>query len=301
MPFRLPAPLFNFEWPLDSPKLASPPSTRKRRSNSSPEAPQRSTEAIFNEIIHKIPTIREFTELVYEYIPPEQGSLICRTFLESGIFEASNARANFNARTGTLWIRVRLTELHGVQIRWVGYTSGVWVRKGLMNEAESDIFDIGAGTTLDGFTGQYTHSSKEPDLFLCPATDDLPSIVVESGFSESWPRLHADKDLWMYGSTTVNVVILLKWSKCVRTRCKGKVEVWTRNPAGGLMMCEKPIFPRPVPAPDPDTDVVQFTKLDLFGKHIVAGQNPMTVLSLGLSELRDHARHRMSLMGLTPA
>ncbi|KAB8276087.1 hypothetical protein BDV30DRAFT_246761 [Aspergillus minisclerotigenes] len=284
MPFRLPAPLFSFEWPLDSPKLASPSSTRKRRSNSSPEAPQRSTEAIFNEIIHKIPTIREFTELIYESIPPEQGSLICRTFLESGIFEASNARANFNARTGTLWIRVRLTELHGVQFRWVGYTSGVWVRKGLMNEAESDIFDIGAGTTHNSFTGKYTHSSKDPDLFLCPATDDLPSIVVESGFSESWPRLHADKDLWMYGSTTVNVVILLKWSKCVRNRCKGK-----------------PIFPRPVPAPDADTDVVQFTKLDLFGKHMVAGQNPMTVLSLGLSELRDHARHRMSLMGLTPA
>ncbi|KAK6814482.1 hypothetical protein RU639_009350 [Aspergillus parasiticus] len=270
MPSRLPAPLFNFEWPLDSPELASPSSTRKRRSHSSSEAPQRSTEAIFNEIIHKIPTIRKFTELVFESIPPEQGSLICRTFLESGVFEASNA-------------------------------SRRWTRRGLTSEAEDDLMDFGLGTTFDSFTGQYTHSSKAPDLFLRPATYSLPSIVVESGWSESWPRLRADKDLWMYRSTTVNVVILLKWSKCVRNRCKGKVEVWTRNRAGGLIMCEKPIFPEPAPAPDPGADVIQFTKLDLFGQRMVAGQDPNTVLALNLSDLRDFARERMQLMGLTPA
>ncbi|KAE8306439.1 hypothetical protein BDV41DRAFT_569939 [Aspergillus transmontanensis] len=290
MPSRLPAPLFNFEWPLDSPELASPSSTRKRRSHSSPEAPQRSTEAIFNEIIHKIPTIREFTELVFESIPPEQGSLICRTFLESGVFEASNARANFNSLTGTLWIRVRLTPLLDVQSRWVNHASRHWTRWGLTSEAEDDLMDFGVGTTFDSFTGQYAHSSKEPDLFLRPATYSLPSIVVESGWSECWPRLHADKDLWMYGSTTVNVVVLLKWSKYVGNRCKG-----------GLIMCEKPIFPEPVPAPDPGTDVIQFTKLDLFGQHMVAGQDPNTVLALDLSDLRDFARERMQLMGLTPA
>ncbi|PIG90185.1 hypothetical protein AARAC_003626 [Aspergillus arachidicola] len=227
MPSRLPAPLFNFEWPLDSPELASPSSTRKRRSNSSPEAPQRSTEAIFNEIIHKISTIREFTELVYGSIPPEQGSLICRTFLESGVFEASNARANFNARTGTLWIRVWLTELHGVQFRWVTYTGFRWAIEGLMSKAELYLFDVGAGTST--------------------------------------------------------------------------AEVWTRNPAGGLIMSEKSIFPEPIPAPDPGTDVIQFTKLDLFGQHMVAGQDPNTVLALDLSDLRDFARERMLSMGMTPA
>ncbi|KAB8202720.1 hypothetical protein BDV34DRAFT_236757 [Aspergillus parasiticus] len=283
MPSRLPAPLFNFEWPLDSPELASPSSTRKRRSNSFTEAPQRSTEAIFNEIIHKIPTIRKFTELVFESIPPEQGSLICRTFLESG-------GANFNSLTGTLWIRVRLTPLLDVQSRWVNHASRRWTRRGLTSEAEDDLMDFGLGTTFDSFTGQYTHSSKAPDLFLRPATYSLPSIVVESGWSECWPRLHADKDLWMYGSTTFNVVVLLKWSKCVRNRCKG-----------GLIMCEKPIFPEPVPAPDPGTDVIQFTKLDLFGQHMIAGQDPNTVLALDLSDLRDFARERMQLMGLTPA
>ncbi|BAE63076.1 unnamed protein product [Aspergillus oryzae RIB40] len=199
-----PSPFSNLERSFSPPELASPSSTRKLRSNGSTEVPPRSAQAIFNEIVRKIPTIREFTEIVFESIPPEQGSLICRSLR-------------------TLWIRVMPTKLHDVHHRWVNHATRRWTRQGLTNEAEDDLMDFGVGTTFDGFTGQYTHSSKEPDLFLCPATDDLPSIVVESGFSESWPRLHADKDLWMYGSTTVNVVILLKWSKCVRNRCKANL------------------------------------------------------------------------------
>ncbi|KAE8139861.1 hypothetical protein BDV38DRAFT_241348 [Aspergillus pseudotamarii] len=301
MAVRHPSSFFNLECSLNSLELASPSPTRTLRSNGSNEVPTRSAQAIFNEIVHKIPTIKEFTELVYESIPPEQGSLICRSLSESSVFESRHARANFNSFTGTLWIRVMPTELHGVHHRWFFHASSCWTRQGLTNEAEEYLMDFGVGTTFDGFTGQYLHSSKEPDLFLRPATYSPPSIVIESGWSESWPRLHADKDLWFYGSATTNVVILLKWSKCVRNKCKGKVEVWTRNPAGGLTMQEKPIFPQPVPAPAPGTDVIQFTKLDYFGQQMVAGQNPNMALPLDLSVLRDFARQRMLFMGLTPA
>ncbi|KAE8369668.1 hypothetical protein BDV27DRAFT_120655 [Aspergillus caelatus] len=301
MTFRHPSSFFDLEWSFNSLELASPSSTRTLRSNGSTEVPPRSAQAIFNEIVHKIPTIREFTELVFESIPPEQGSLICRSLSESSVFESSNARANFNSFTGTLWIRVMPTQLHDVHHRWFMLAARRWTKQGQTNDAEDYLMDFGVGTTFDAFTGQYTHSSKEPDLFLRPATYCLPSIVVESGWSESWPRLHDDKNLWFYGSPTVNVVILLKWSKLARNRCKGKVEVWTRNPAGGLTMYEKPIFPQPVPAPAPGTDVIQFTKLDLFGQQMVAGQDPNMALPLDLSVLRDFARQRMLFMGLTPA
>jgi hypothetical protein len=39
-------------------------------------------------------------------------------------------------------------------------------------------------------------------------------------------------------------------------------------------------------------------KLDLFGQHMVAGQNPNAVLSLKLSDLRDFARERMACDGI---
>lgn len=76
-------------------------------------------------------------------------------------------------------------------------------------------------------------------MFLRPDTSPLPLIVVESGWSESWPRLDADKNLWLNGSTDVNLVILLKWSKQARNRGKGTAEIWTRDPAGGLTVCKK--------------------------------------------------------------
>lgn len=38
-----------------------------------------------------------------------------------------------------------------------------------------------------------------------PNANHEPLIVVESECSESWPHLRADKDIWLYGSTTVNL------------------------------------------------------------------------------------------------
>ncbi|KAE8380910.1 hypothetical protein BDV26DRAFT_115638 [Aspergillus bertholletiae] len=283
------------------PELASPSSTRKLRTDGSTEASPLSSQSIFNEVIRKIPTIRGFIELVFESIPPEQGSLICHSLRESSVCEARNARINFNSCTGTLWVRVMPTELHDVHQRWINYCRSRWTREGLTTEDEDRLIDVGVGTTFDAFTGKYTHSSKEPDLFLRPDTNHLPLIVVESGWSESWPRLHADKDLWLYGSTEVNMVVLLKWSKLSRNRGKGNLEVWTRNPAGGLTMHKKSIFPEPIPALDRGTDVLQFTKLDLFGQQMIAGQDPNAVLPLDLFHLRNFARERMLAMGLTPA
>jgi hypothetical protein len=91
---------------------------------------------------------------------------------------------------------------------------------------------------FDGFTGSYTLSSKEPDLFVRPDSNNLPLVVVESGWSESFPRLRADKDLWLNGSTQVNVVIILKWYLISQNRVKGTAEVWRRG-AGGLTVDTK--------------------------------------------------------------
>ncbi|KAF7118349.1 hypothetical protein CNMCM5793_007863 [Aspergillus hiratsukae] len=127
-------------------------------------------DAIFNEIVRKIPAVKDFTELVYENIPPEEGALICRSLEESSVVESSHAR-------------------------WFGHASSTWVFDGLINQSESKLLDMGVGAS-----------------FLRP-----------------------------------------------------------------------------------------FTKLDLFGQHMVSGQNPNAVLSLKLSDLRDFARERMAQMGLTPA
>ena len=46
---------------------------------------------------------------------------------------------------------------------------------------------------------------------------NLPRIVIEAGWSEGFPKLRNDKDLWLIGGANeVQLVILLKWTKLVR-------------------------------------------------------------------------------------
>lgn len=278
----------------------SPPFRELRSTFPSRTTPP-SAQSIFNTIIHIIPTITAFTELVYEDIAPEDGDLITRSLAESAIVEQHSVRANFNSLTKTLWIRVMPTELHDVHQRWFRFTSSDWRASGLLNRSEDKLLDIGVGTRFDGFTGPYTLSSKEPDLFVRPDSNNFPLIVIESGWSESFPRLRSDKDLWLNGSTQVNAVVLLKWSLISKNRVKGTAEVWRRG-AGGLTVDTKIIFPAPNPAPAPGTDTIEFSRQDLFSQHILPGRNPVDIFALDLEDLRGFARERLTcLMGLTAA
>ncbi|PKX96377.1 uncharacterized protein P174DRAFT_438173 [Aspergillus novofumigatus IBT 16806] len=279
----------------------NPPSFRELRSTT-PKRASPSAQTVFNTIVRQIPTITAFTEIVYEDVAPVDGDLITRSLAESAVVEQHNARINFNSVAKTLWVRVMPTELHDVHQRWVRFHSSEWRASGLLSRPEDKLLNIGVGTRFDGFTGQYTLSSKEPDLFLRPDSNDFPLIVMESGWSESWPRLRSDKDLWLNGSSQVNAVVLLKWSKTSNNRVKGIAEFWRRGAGGGLTVDKKMIFPAPNPAPAPGTDIIEFSRQDLFGQHILPGRNPTDMFPLDLEELRDFARERLTrLMGLTPA
>lgn len=93
-------------------------------------------------------------------------------------------------------------------------------------------------TAFSGFSGRYQGSSKEPDFFFRPDTDDFPSIVFESGWSESLPRLESDKNLWLNGTKSVELVFLLKWTRLSERRVAGHIEVWTRGEPSNLMAQE---------------------------------------------------------------
>ncbi|QSS61464.1 hypothetical protein I7I51_03639 [Histoplasma capsulatum] len=191
---------------------------------------QPSPQKIFNEIIHKIPTIQKFTEIIYENISPSDGALI----------------------------------------------------------------------SFDGFTGVYQGSHKEPDFSFRADTDDFPSIVIESGWSESLPYLRADKDLWMKGNNFVQLVILLNWHKVPGGRVKGSAEIWRRNGAGNLVATEMTIFP--VPSTPVLNEHIEFTKGQLFGAAAIGHPDAGTVLSLRMSRLREIAEERLvKKMGLMPA
>ncbi|KAH1547389.1 hypothetical protein LV164_003921 [Aspergillus fumigatus] len=113
----------------------------------------------------------------------------------------------------------------------------------------------------------------------------------------------AEDELLDLGVGTINAVVLLKWSKTSNDRVKGTAEVWRRGVGGcGLTAHTKIIFPAPNPAPAPGTDIIEFSRQDLFGHHMRPGRSLTDVFPLDLEDLRDFARERlMVLMGLTPA
>lgn len=64
-------------------------------------------------------------------------------------------------------------------------------------------------------------------MCIRPVGMTLPTIVLESGWSESRPQLYKDRDLWLQGGAgTLQLVIIIKWTKSVAKRVKGDIEVF---------------------------------------------------------------------------
>lgn len=143
----------------------------------------------------------------------------------------------------------------------------------------------------------------------------MPSVVIESGWSETYPRLLSDMQLWLNGSVDVNVVLVLKWSKLSNSRVSGFIEAWVRDTNGPLKqqaaVCISILLLQPwqviiimqaiFPAGQNPQQTVTITRGDLFGAHLATGTNANDVLPLSLNSLRSLAQEDLALMGLIPA
>lgn len=90
----------------------------------------------------------------------------------------------------------------------------------------------------EGFVAPYASSSKEPDICIRPDRSLLPTFVIESGWSESWPRLLADKNLWLAGGPTVEAVLLIRWTKVAGNHIKGDLQLYGRDAARNIALIQ---------------------------------------------------------------
>jgi hypothetical protein len=71
----------------------------------------------------------------------------------------------------------------------------------------------------------------------------MPTIIVESGWTESLPQLHRDMSLWLKGGAgTVRMVLLFKWTELTNKRVKGIVEVHTLDAAGNESLIQTEVI-----------------------------------------------------------
>ncbi|PGH28708.1 hypothetical protein GX50_08554 [[Emmonsia] crescens] len=153
---------------------------------------------------------------------------------------------------------------------------------------------------FQNFQGPYAFSSKEPDLAILPDAQPLPTIVVESCWSESYPRLQQDMQLWLEGGApTVQLVLLLEWSKSSATQVKGRIEVHGRNSAGTISLLQaENIFPISSESPQP---TIAVTRGQLFGSAVFAGRDAFDSYPLSIANLRQLAAPLIQNMGYTLA
>lgn len=107
---------------------------------------------------------------------------------------------------------------HEAPAAWVISEFGHWMAAGTLPPELEDLIDIFSSpsmwcshlvscynllitiTVVEGFVGVYVGSTKEPDLAIWPTGFPFPTFVLESGWSETWSDLTADRKLWSEGS-----------------------------------------------------------------------------------------------------
>lgn len=154
---------------------------------------------------------------------------------------------------------------------------------------------------INFFGPPYTFSRKEPDLQIRPANERLPSLVVESGWTESLPRTRDDVRLWLVGgNASVKVTIILMWHRIGNSNAVGgNAELYMLD-ANGIpaLKQEETIFPAPSSYDQAQSQTIRLTRRILFGATLPQGRNPNDIFPLRLERLRGAARDALTLMGL---
>ncbi|KAL1955223.1 hypothetical protein VTO42DRAFT_8882 [Malbranchea cinnamomea] len=130
------------------------------------------------------------------------------------------------------------TAVHDCHQVWLSNELLDMVVAGFLTIAERKELNLRVGTTFTGFATPYASATQEPDACILPDTLPIPTVVVETGWSESWPRLDADKDLWLVGGASVELVLLIRWTKLNGGRVKGDLHVHGKDPAGNVVLLQ---------------------------------------------------------------
>ncbi|OJJ83629.1 uncharacterized protein ASPGLDRAFT_26510 [Aspergillus glaucus CBS 516.65] len=168
--------------------------------------------------------------------------------------------------------------------------------------AEKKGLEIYVGTTFTEFGGSYTHSRKEPDLCIKPVGMTLPTVVIESGWSESREQLYEDRDLWLKGGReSVQMVIIVKWTQNAAKQVEGDIELVDLDTDGNARLLQRrSIFPPPGLSEAADSRELTITNGQLWGPLLAGTSDASESLKLSIDELRMIVARNMQVHGCCP-
>ncbi|KAB8262801.1 hypothetical protein BDV32DRAFT_147345 [Aspergillus pseudonomiae] len=189
------------------------------------------------------------------------------------------------------------SHLHDIIVAWGSNELAGAVATSFFTKPELSEVLLLATCRFDNFPIPWQSVYKEPDVVFVYGPMNLPTVLVEVGYSQSWPSLLQDKDLWFQAVPTVNVVILVKWNRRTNGRVAGYLELFRRRSPTPSHI---DIFPIPTP-PAPQT--LTFRRDDFYppGATLPAGRSPNDLWQWDIDNLRMMSTRAMSVDGAVPA
>ncbi|GIJ84795.1 hypothetical protein Asppvi_003646 [Aspergillus pseudoviridinutans] len=247
-------------------------------------------------IVSSLRQNNEYHVFIFTGVPPSWADAVYQLIDENSLSKTS--RKSYNSKSRELRIRVMHTEIINSIQSWLFHPPMDWFFNGDITRQEVDLFYPGVGTTLYFKSGPYSGSWKEPDLFFLANYHILPTLAVESGWSEEKEQLHKGMDLSLVGGNgTTKVVIIVEWTKLNEGRVSGTVELFVRDSNGmPALQQSETIFPRPATPND-----LWIRRRDLLGPALLPDRNGDDMLYFNVERLRDKATGALGLMDLVPA
>ncbi|PLB47502.1 hypothetical protein P170DRAFT_465170 [Aspergillus steynii IBT 23096] len=270
------------------------------------------TPSLLHKIKSNIPLFNKSDILVYEGIPPDVGVPTAATLAEDAVISALDCRINYNSASKELALTA-CEPVHNLHHTWIKREIGRCLLSGFLVVNEWNAIDSTAKKSeshvpnptvtdrailpgFNTFVAPYQSSWRQPEFYLKPRHRVLPTLVVESGWAESYASLVRDKDLWLIGGWPhVNVVFVIQWSRSPRNRVRGRLEVYRRQ--SGLVQVES-IFPEPGPGAVPQ--MVRLTRNELFDNEHLPYRDTREIV-FSVDRLREAARNAFQDYGYIPA
>ncbi|OJD16585.1 hypothetical protein AJ78_03276 [Emergomyces pasteurianus Ep9510] len=248
-------------------------SSRSLRSTSRATESKLSAQQLYNTVYREILNATGPTHLTYENVETQTGSLVFDSLEESSKIENIRPRLSYNSFTQILDVYVMPTFIHDCQTMWLIKEFHRMESSTFLTPAEYDQLTLSSGTTFRSFQAPYTSSLKQPDSFFQVQGQYLPTIVAESGWSETTAKLHRDMRLWLIGGANqVQLVLLPKWTKHANRRVSGVIQLWALNQMGNEALLQTAVI-----YPPSANQVIQITRKQLFGSLVHPGRNPNDV------------------------
>ncbi|KAE8374635.1 hypothetical protein BDV26DRAFT_295767 [Aspergillus bertholletiae] len=223
--------------------------------------------------------------------PPLIGCTVAKSLSEDPQVERRSVRISHNPINQTLMLKMP-SHTHEVILKWASnelFCAGI---TGFFTMADLNDISLSASCRFDN---RPTSFYKEPDVVFVYGPGELPTVVVEVGYSQAWPSLLEDRNMWFKSAATVNVVILVKWNKRAQNKVAGYLEIFRR---GAPAPTHIDIFPQPI---TPQTFTLHRGDFYPPGTALPPGRNPNDLWTWDTNNLRIRATRAINVDDMVPA